>query len=160
MPILWEWGVAWPYRKRWPAKAGLDVVVWFPCWINGCSSAFRSTMFILFKKFFEDTGPFCGTTDTPVLDFWQHLPLVSKPGWILLLVCLVSCMKHIPQIHLWCDTCWPFGLHNAYSSLKWLTLLQSIFLCEFTQDSLVLFLIQMSTCIFLVSDSFFQDVLS
>ena len=25
---------------------------------------------------------FCGATDTPVLDFWWHLPWVSKPGWI------------------------------------------------------------------------------
>ena len=25
---------------------------------------------------------FCGTTDTPVLDFWWRLPWVSKPGWI------------------------------------------------------------------------------
>ena len=25
---------------------------------------------------------FWGATDTPVLDFWQHLPWVSKPGWI------------------------------------------------------------------------------
>ena len=25
---------------------------------------------------------FCGATDTPVFDFWWHLPWVSKPGWI------------------------------------------------------------------------------
>ena len=27
-------------------------------------------------------SPFCGATDTPVLDFWWYLPWVSKPGWI------------------------------------------------------------------------------
>ena len=27
-------------------------------------------------------SPFCGATDTPVLDFWWRLPWVSKPGWI------------------------------------------------------------------------------
>ena len=26
-------------------------------------------------------GPFCGATDTPVLDFWWRLLWVSKPGW-------------------------------------------------------------------------------
>ena len=114
MPILWKLGVAWPYRKRWQAKAGLDVMVWVPCWIYGCPSAFRSTMFILFLKFFEDIGPFCGTTDTPVLDFWQQLPLVSKPGWILLLACFVAC------------TVWNIFLRFTSgvtpASLKWLTL--------------------------------------
>ena len=29
----------------------------------------------------EDTCPFCGATDTPVLDFWLRLPWGSKPGW-------------------------------------------------------------------------------
>ena len=32
-------------------------------------------------KFLEDISPFCGATDTPVLDFWWCLPWVSKPGW-------------------------------------------------------------------------------
>ena len=27
------------------------------------------------------TCPFCGTNDTPVLDFWWRLPWVSKAGW-------------------------------------------------------------------------------
>ena len=26
-------------------------------------------------------SPFCGATDSPVLDFWGCLPWVSKPGW-------------------------------------------------------------------------------
>ena len=40
-----------------------------------CSDFFK-------KNFLEDTSPFCGATDTPVLDFQWHLPWVSKPGWI------------------------------------------------------------------------------
>ena len=30
-----------------------------------------------FKKILEDISPFCGAPDTPVLDFWCHLPWVS-----------------------------------------------------------------------------------
>ena len=40
----------------------------------------KFTSFIF--KFLEDTSPFCGATDNPVLDFWWHLSWVSKPGWI------------------------------------------------------------------------------
>ena len=47
-------------------------------------------------------SPFCGATDTPVLDFWLHLPWVSKPGCI---PCMVSHLCD-PQIHLWYDTNW------------------------------------------------------
>ena len=32
--------------------------------------------------FFFNLSPFHGATDTPVLDFWWHLPWVSKLGWI------------------------------------------------------------------------------
>ena len=32
----------------------------------------------LLRKILEDTSPFCGTTDTPVLDFWWRLPLDFK----------------------------------------------------------------------------------
>ena len=31
--------------------------------------------FFLFLKFLEDIRPFCGATDTPVLDIWLRLPL-------------------------------------------------------------------------------------
>ena len=34
------------------------------------------------KKFLEDMIPFCGATDSPVLDFWWLLPWVSNLGWI------------------------------------------------------------------------------
>ena len=59
--------------------------------------------------FLEDISPFCGTTDIPVLDFWWHLPWVSKLGCIPLLACFVACEQWIPQIHLWCNTFWPLG---------------------------------------------------
>ena len=35
----------------------------------------------IFKKKFEDISPFCGATDTPVLDFWWCLLWVSKQEW-------------------------------------------------------------------------------
>ena len=31
-------------------------------------------------KFAQDTSPFHRATDTPVLNFWRHLPWVSKPA--------------------------------------------------------------------------------
>ena len=42
--------------------------------------AFLQTFF--YCKFLEDISPFCGATDTTVLDFWWPLPWVSKPWWI------------------------------------------------------------------------------
>ena len=38
-----------------------------------------------FLKKLKDMGPFCGATDTLVLDFWRRVPWVSKSGWIPLL---------------------------------------------------------------------------
>ena len=35
---------------------------------------------------FEDKIPFCGATDTPVLDFWCRLLWVSKPEWAAFLM--------------------------------------------------------------------------
>ena len=32
----------------------------------------------------EDISPFCGATDTPVLDFWLRLPWVLKTEWAAL----------------------------------------------------------------------------
>ena len=40
--------------------------------------------------------------------FWTSsdvFPGFSKPGWIPLLACFLACIQQIPQIHLWCDTC-------------------------------------------------------
>ena len=42
-------------------------------------TAYLSFVFILNN--WEDISPFWGATDTPVLNFWRHLPWVSKPGW-------------------------------------------------------------------------------
>ena len=39
-------------------------------------------LFFTWKKNLEDTSPFCGATDTHVLDLWWCLPWDSKPGWI------------------------------------------------------------------------------
>ena len=49
--------------------------LWNRIFWDTCNSFF-------FLKFLEDMSPFCGATDTPVLDFWWRLPWVSKPGWI------------------------------------------------------------------------------
>ena len=32
------------------------------------------------KNYFEDSSPFYGAIDTPVLDFWSRLPWISKQG--------------------------------------------------------------------------------
>ena len=49
---------------------------------------------------------------------YGYVCLVSKPGWIPLLVCFIACMQGIPQIHLWCDTCWPLdGQHGSRACL-------------------------------------------
>ena len=34
---------------------------------------------LIFFFFFEDTSPFCGATDTPVLNFSWYLPWISRP---------------------------------------------------------------------------------
>ena len=39
-----------------------------------------------------------GFTDTPVLDFWWHLPWVSKPGWINSLSCLLTDSSDSPLV--------------------------------------------------------------
>ena len=39
---------------------------------------------VVFLNFLEDTSPFCGSTDTIVLDFWSHLLWVSKLEWAVL----------------------------------------------------------------------------
>ena len=57
-------------------------------------------------------SPFCGATDTPILDFWWHLLWVSKPEWVLPYLSLAEAyVLHytFPEIHLWCDTCQPLG---------------------------------------------------
>ena len=66
-----------------------------------------------FFKIFGGHKSFFGTTDTPVLDFWWHLPWVVKPGWIPFCV-----LSHLcdPHIHLWCNTCWLYrGQHGSWA---------------------------------------------
>ena len=55
---------------------------------------------------------FGGATDTPILDFWWCFLWVSKPEWVLPYSSLAEAyMLHymFPEIHLWCNTCWPLG---------------------------------------------------
>ena len=61
-------------------------------------------------------GPFCGATDTPILDFWWRLLWVSKPEWVLPYSSLaeVYLLRYtFPEIHLWCDTCQPLGSQHG-----------------------------------------------
>ena len=69
-------------------------------------------------KKFDDMSHFSGATDTPVLDFWWHLPWVSKPEWIPSLTCVLACVQRIPHIHLWCDTCSPLSFSMLQSSFS------------------------------------------
>ena len=66
-------------------------------------------------------SPFCGATDTTVLDFWWHLLWVSKPEWVLPYSSLVEVyMLHYTfcEIHLWCDTCWPLGGQHGSQAIS------------------------------------------
>ena len=63
------------------------------------------------KNILEDISPFCGTTDTPILDFWWCLSWST--GVDPSLACFITCMHWIPQIHLWCDTYWPLGVQHG-----------------------------------------------
>ena len=64
-------------------------------------------------------SPFCGATDTPVLDFWWRLLWVSKPEWVLPHSSLaeVYVLRYtFPDIHPWCDTCQPLcGRHGGWA---------------------------------------------
>ena len=46
----------------------------------------------IFKKKLGDIGPFCGATDTLVLDLWWRLLWDSKPGWI-------PCFAYLLPVH-------------------------------------------------------------
>ena len=57
-------------------------------------------------------SPFCGSTDTPILDFWWHLLWVLKPEWVLPYSSFAEAyVLHytFPEIHLWCNICQPLG---------------------------------------------------
>ena len=61
-------------------------------WMVHNQSLLLSVLFIysFLKKIVDSISPSCGAIDTPVLDFWWFLPWVSKPGWNILLACLLS----------------------------------------------------------------------
>ena len=74
-----------------------------------------------FLKFLEDMSLFCGATDTPILDFWWCLLWVSKPEWGLPYLSLAEAyMLHytFPEIHLWCNTCWPLGGQHGSQAIS------------------------------------------
>ena len=78
-----------------------------------CEHTVRQGYLAGFFKFSEEISPLCGATDTSDLDFWWHLPWVSKPGWIPSLAFILTCVQWIPQIHLWCNTCWLLGCQHG-----------------------------------------------
>ena len=60
------------------------------------------------------------------LYFWWCLLWVSKPEWVLLYSSLAEAyvLRYtFPEIHLWCDTCWPLasqhGSQAVYSTYLW-----------------------------------------
>ena len=54
---------------------------------------FRSRLLDFFLLILENTSPFCGTTDTPVLDCWSRLPwsfaVIHKLGSVTVFVQLL-----------------------------------------------------------------------
>ena len=53
-------------------------------------------IYTFLKIFLEDMSPFCGATDTPVLDFWWCLLWVSKPEWAALFELAEMYLLHVP----------------------------------------------------------------
>ena len=68
-------------------------------------------LFFLFQKKLEDISPFCGATDTPVLDFWWH------PAWVGPFACMLCCLCFMdssdsPLV----NTCWLLGnQHDSWA---------------------------------------------
>ena len=67
----------------------------------------------LFKKNSGGHQSSFGMTNTPVFVFWWCLQWVSKPGCTPSLAYFVINTQQNPQIHLWCDTCWPLGSQHC-----------------------------------------------
>ena len=86
--------------------------------LHGQLSKFDHMSNFFKELFLADISPFCGATDTTVLNFWWCLPWVSRPGWTSLIACFVVCVKQNPQIHLWCDTCWPLGSQHGCKAIS------------------------------------------
>ena len=64
-------------------------------------------VFLLFK-ILKNISPFCGATDTRVLDFWWCLDLASNPEWI---PCFI--LHHLHAMDSSGDTCWPLGSEHG-----------------------------------------------
>ena len=62
---------------------------------------------------------FSENAKTPILDNWWCLLWVSKPGWISLFAWFTTCTWWIPQIHLWCDTCWSIWFMYLHMYKQW-----------------------------------------
>ena len=93
--------------------------LFYPFSISSQSIYLGSPQGIIFFKFLEDIGPFCGATDTPVLDFWWRLLWVSKPEWAALFTHGRGVMWYtFPEIHLWHNTYRPLeDRHGSWASL-------------------------------------------
>ena len=57
---------------------------------------------VFFTKMLEDMSPFCG----PLIPLFWTSVLGFKARMDSSLVCFLTCVQWIPQIHIWYDTCW------------------------------------------------------
>ena len=64
-------------------------------------------------KFLGDTSPFFGATDSSGFGLLVTSALGFKARVDPSLGCFLACVHWIPQIHIWCVTCWPLdGQHG------------------------------------------------
>ena len=84
-----------------------------------------SDTFLTLMEFFFFSSFFLNFWRTHVLFVGPLIPLFWTSGDICPgfqsqggLACMLSCLRAIPLIHLWCDTCWPLdGLHGSLPTL-------------------------------------------
>ena len=72
------------------------------------------SVWALFKKKIVGHKSFFWSHWCPCFRFLVMSALGFKARMDPLLVCFLTCAQWIPQIHLWCDTCWP--LDSQYGS--------------------------------------------
>ena len=70
-------------------------------------------LFLKKKQFWRTSALFVGPLIPLFLDFCWYQHWVSKPGWIPSLAYFITCAQQIPQIHPWCETCWPLGSQHS-----------------------------------------------
>ena len=81
---------------------------------NGCGIfGIKVMLGDIFLMKLEDISPLCGVT----IPWFRHLPWVSKPRSIPLLVCFFTYIQQNPHIHLWCNMCWPIGGLHSWGTL-------------------------------------------